>query len=129
MSVQWFPGHMRESVKILKNAVKKANLVLEVVDARFPFSSTNPYTETICRHIAKIKVMNKSDLADPDVTEQWLSFYNEAASHQNTRGETFAVSALNQGDIRDLSEYCLTETSINLAEKLKVIVMGIPNTG
>ena len=129
MSVQWFPGHMRESVKILKNAVKKANLVLEVVDARFPFSSTNPYTETICRHMAKIKVMNKSDLADPDVTEQWLSFYNDAAYNKTMQGETFAVSALNKGDIRELSEYCLSETSINPAEKLKIIVMGIPNTG
>jgi len=134
MSVQWFPGHMRESVKILKKAVKKANLVLEVVDARFPFSSTNPYTETLCRDIAKIKVLNKSDLADPDVTEQWLSFYREAAYHQTvyhqtTQEATFAVSALSQGDIRELSEYCLAETSINRAEKLKVIVMGIPNTG
>lgn len=124
MSVQWFPGHMRESVKTLKNTVKKANLVLEIVDARLPFSSTNPYTETICRHITKIKVMNKSDLADSDITEEWLSFYNEKRG-----GKTFAISALNAGDIRGLSEYCLSEISINRAEKLKVIVMGIPNTG
>jgi ribosome biogenesis GTPase A len=124
MSVQWFPGHMRESVKLLGNAVKKANLVLEIVDARFPYSSTNPYTETICRHAAKIKVMNKTDLADPDVTEKWLSYYNEKLEEN-----TFAVSALNPGDIRELSGQCLSGTSVNRAEKLKVIVMGIPNTG
>ncbi|MCF8044979.1 MAG: ribosome biogenesis GTPase YlqF [Desulfarculaceae bacterium] len=124
MSVQWFPGHMRESVKILKKAVNKANLVLEIMDARLPFSSTNPYTETICRHVAKIKVMNKSDLADPDVTAEWLSFYNEKLEEK-----TFAISALDSGDIRKLSEYCLSEIPINRAEKLKVIVMGIPNTG
>ena len=124
MNVQWFPGHMRESVKKLKNTVKKANLVLEIVDARLPFSSTNPYTETICGHIAKIKVMNKTDLADPDITEKWLSYYNEDPAEH-----TFAISALDTGDIRKLSEYCLSEISINRAEKLKIIVMGIPNTG
>lgn len=124
MSVQWFPGHMKESVKILKKAVKKANLVLEIVDARLPFSSTNPYTETICRHIEKIKVMNKSDLADPDITAKWVSYYDE-----ERKEKTFAISALDTGDIRRLSEYCLSEISVNRAEKLKVIVMGIPNTG
>ncbi|MFO7753455.1 MAG: ribosome biogenesis GTPase YlqF [Desulfobacteraceae bacterium] len=124
MSVQWFPGHMRESVKKLKNSVKKANLVLEIVDARLPFSSTNPYTDQICRQISKIKVMNKTDLADPEATLKWLSYYNERLQEK-----TFAISALNPRDIRELSEYCRATTKINRAEKLKVIVMGIPNTG
>ncbi|MCK5542779.1 MAG: ribosome biogenesis GTPase YlqF [Desulfobacterales bacterium] len=123
MSIQWFPGHMKESMELLKNSISKANIVLEILDARLPFSSSNPYIENLCKNILKIKILNKNDIADPDITKKWLNYY------KSIHEKAIAISAKDIKESKRLIEYCQKITKKNKAEKMKLMVIGIPNTG
>ena len=78
MAIQWFPGHMEQARKNAARAMKTVDVVIEVVDARLPEASSNPLIRTLReqRQRACLKLLNKSDLADPDVTRAWLDYYN-----------------------------------------------------
>ena len=123
MNIQWFPGHMRESMELLKNSISKANIILEIVDARLPFSSSNPYIEKLCKNILRIKILNKNDIADPDITKEWLKYF------KNNNEKAIAISGKNLKETKIAIEYCRKITKKNKAEKIKIMVIGIPNTG
>ena len=82
MSVQWFPGHMTKAKKEFEKNLKHNDLVIEVVDARLPQSSENPMLNQIIKHRGKphLKLLNKSDIADPKITAQWLKYYSQRAN-------------------------------------------------
>ena len=82
MSVQWFPGHMTKAKKEFEKNLKHNDLVIEVVDARLPQSSENPMLNQIIKHRGKphLKLLNKSDIADPKITSQWLKHYSQKAN-------------------------------------------------
>lgn len=65
MEIQWFPGHMTKTRRMMEEDIKLVDLVVEVVDARIPFSSKNPYLDTLWQRRPRIIALNKSDLADP----------------------------------------------------------------
>jgi ribosome biogenesis GTPase A len=73
MSIQWYPGHMTKARKVLDEAMPLHDLVVEVLDARMPRASDNPLVDEVRRHKPCLKVLAKSDLADPAVTEAWLA--------------------------------------------------------
>ena len=123
MNIQWFPGHMKGSMEILKNSISKANIVFEILDARLPFSSSNPYIEKLCKNILKIKILNKNDIADPAITKKWLTFF------KNNKEKAIAISAKDIKETKQVVEYCRKITKKNRAEKIKLMVIGIPNTG
>ena len=77
MTVQWFPGHMTKAKKDFEKNLKYNDLVIEVVDARLPQSSENPMLNQIIKNRAKphLKLLNKSDIADEKVTQQWINFF------------------------------------------------------
>ncbi len=78
MSIQWFPGHMNAARKKAAETMENTDLVIEVLDARIPQASTNPMVENLrnFRQRPCLKILNKSDLADPHATKAWLDFYN-----------------------------------------------------
>jgi len=69
--IQWYPGHMHKAKKELLKILPQADLVIEVLDARIPFSSQNPLLAKLRRDKPCIKLLNKSDLADTDVLAEW----------------------------------------------------------
>ena len=73
MSINWFPGHMNKAIREIKELLPKVDIIIEVVDARIPFSSANPVIDAFRGNKPCIKLLNKSDLAAPVVTEQWLA--------------------------------------------------------
>ena len=78
MSIQWFPGHMIGARKKAAESMRMVDLVIEVLDARVPLSSRNPTFEKL-RHDGQkpaLKLLNKSDMADPEQTRLWLRHYN-----------------------------------------------------
>lgn len=115
---------MLETKNQLKGAVSKVDAVLEVLDARLPLASANPFLTQMARAKAWVKVLNKSDLADPDVTAQWEAFFNDQDGVRtisicgNKAEEAFCSL--------DLLVSCVAR---NRARKVKVMVVGIPNTG
>ena len=75
MAIQWFPGHMNKARRKITEAMPEIDLVIEVLDARLPFSSTNPLVDSLRNDKPCIKVLNKSDLADPKLTADWVQYF------------------------------------------------------
>lgn len=124
MSIQWYPGHMLETKNQLKKAVSKVDAVLEVLDARLPLSSGNPFLNRLARGKAWLKVLNKSDLADPEVTDRWQAYFN-SQSHL----KAVAICGNIPQEAAGALNLCVSGVERNRARKVKVMVVGIPNTG
>ena len=77
MSIQWYPGHMNKARKQIIELLPQVDLVIEVTDARIPYSSENPLLASIRGDKPCIKVLTKSDLADPVITRQWVSYFDD----------------------------------------------------
>ncbi|KZX76744.1 hypothetical protein A3715_21705 [Oleiphilus sp. HI0009] len=71
MAINWFPGHMHKARKEIKKVMSDVDVVIELLDARIPFSSSNPLVGNLRGEKPVIKLLNKADLADPKVTEAW----------------------------------------------------------
>ena len=124
MTIQWFPGHMLETKKWLQQSADRADVILEILDARIPMASQNPWMDKFSRNTPLVKVLNKMDLADPGVTGQWLSYF---ADHGH--GLVLAVNATDRSLAMNALEQAVRQVPHNRARKKKVLVAGIPNTG
>ena len=74
-SIQWFPGHMAKTRRVMKESLGLVDIVVELRDARIPKSSRNPEIEKIIGDKPRLVVFNKADIADPAVTKQWQEYY------------------------------------------------------
>ena len=101
MLIQWYPGHMHKASKEIKETLHQVDLMIEVIDARIPFSSQNPMLSQIRGNKPCIKVLSKSDLADPVITEQWQTYLEQ---EQNVK--TIAVTVDQPDKIRQLTDLC-----------------------
>ena len=130
--IQWFPGHMAKTRRIIKECLPSVDIVLELTDARIPYSSRNPELFSIIGQKPLLTILNKASLADPDITALWRE---EFAS----RGQNAIVTdcQTNQGisAIRPAIERILSEKIERYENKgmsgrtLKAMVVGIPNVG
>jgi len=126
MAINWYPGHMHKARKKIKEAMPEIDLVIEVLDARIPYSSENPLIEELRQNRPCIKILNKSDLADPDVTSQWLTFLEKEHGVK-----ALALTSTQRGQIRKLPEHCrkLTPNRTTGIKTIRTMIMGIPNVG
>ncbi len=74
MAIQWYPGHMHKARKEIEEVMPQVDLVIEVLDARIPYSSENPVVSSLRGDKPCIKLLNKSDLADPETTQRWIEY-------------------------------------------------------
>ncbi|MCC4798543.1 ribosome biogenesis GTPase YlqF [Enterovibrio norvegicus] len=125
-SIQWFPGHMHKARKEIEEVVPKIDVIIEVLDARIPFSSENP----LIRHIRKdkpvIKVLNKRDLADPEMTALWLEHLEKEQGVKAMAITTEQISEVNK--IMDLCRK-LAPHREEMGKHIRTMIMGIPNVG
>ncbi len=126
MSVHWFPGHMHKARKEIKKAMPKIDLIIEVLDARIPYSSENPLVSQLRGDKPCIKLLNKSDLADPVITQQWIE-----QLQQDSQVKAIAVSITQPGKILQLPALCkkLLPQRSKQERPLRTMIMGIPNVG
>ncbi|WP_066015858.1 ribosome biogenesis GTPase YlqF [Endozoicomonas atrinae] len=126
MAINWYPGHMHKAKKEIREVIPKMDLIIEVLDARLPFSSENPMVASLRRDTPCIKILNKSDLADPVVTQQWVDHINR------TSGMKAIAVNLKQPDkirsILDMAPAMVPERNLDVSQ-LKAIILGIPNVG
>ncbi len=125
-TINWYPGHMAKATRELKGQLKKIQLVIEVLDARIPYSSQNPTLKTLIEHKARLILLNKKDLADPQQTHRWVAQFNyEKNSH------CIAINALKKPDMKAIIAYCETQLNIKKTayQRLNVMISGIPNVG
>tara|TARA_R110001592_G_scaffold177076_2_gene417300 strand:+ start:113146 stop:114120 length:975 start_codon:yes stop_codon:yes gene_type:complete len=126
MAIQWFPGHMHKAQKEIKKVMSEIDVVIEVLDARIPFSSSNPMIQKLKGDKPCIKLLNKADLADPAVIKLWQAYFETDATIK-----TLALSAntsINKGAIGNLCRK-LAPHRANSDKPINAMIMGIPNVG
>lgn len=126
MSIQWYPGHMHKARKQIKELLPKIDLIIEVMDARIPFSSQNPLIAQFRGNKPCIKVLTKTDLADPEITRQWQQHLDSAQGIK-----TFATTTQNPQHIRQLLDLCrkLLPAKAEKSRSIHALIAGIPNAG
>ena len=127
MPINWFPGHMNSTHQAIKDRVKAGlDVVIELLDARLPGSSSNPLLAALTTGRPSLKVLNKQDLADPAQTEAWLAYYN---AQPHTRA--IPLDAGEKAPARALVKACreLAPGRGDMHKPLRVLICGIPNVG
>ncbi|MCK5895912.1 MAG: ribosome biogenesis GTPase YlqF [Cocleimonas sp.] len=126
MQIQWYPGHMHKASKELTQILPSIDLIIEVLDARIPFSSQNPMLATIRGDKPCIKILNKDDLADEEQTAQWQDYLD-----QQKGIKTLAVNMSHPERIKQLTTLChkMVSGKKKSDEPLNAVIMGIPNVG
>jgi ribosome biogenesis GTPase A len=126
MAINWFPGHMHKASLEMKKILPEVDLVIEVLDARIPFSSENPMLAKLRGDKPCIKVMTKSDLADPDMTKEWQTYLE-----QEKNVKTIALTTEQPERMRDLLDLCrkMVPHKADGIKQIQAMIMGIPNVG
>ncbi|MBE6870153.1 MAG: ribosome biogenesis GTPase YlqF [Ruminococcus sp.] len=130
--VQWFPGHMAKTRRIMASNLKLVDAVVEITDARIPFSSRNPEIKKICGSKPRLVLLNKADSADPNVTSMWIEYYKQ---------QGVAALATDCRSGRNVNKFypMLKELLSDQIEKwdtrgmtgrpIRMMIVGIPNVG
>lgn len=130
--IQWFPGHMAKTRRMISENLKNVDIVIELLDARIPRSSRNPEISRLTAGKPSIILLNKSSLADPTLTAQWCRYY----SNENTYCiPTDCVDGVGIAKIKETVETVLADKLARYDSKgmsgrrLKAMIVGIPNVG
>lgn len=133
MSIGWFPGHMAAARKKAAETMAHIDVVIEVLDARVPGASSNPMIEELRLHRQRpcLKVLNKSDLADPHATTEWLKWFASQEPRGRVAVRAVALSCRKAGDASQVPKLAASlAPHRGTAEKpVRIMVMGIPNAG
>ena len=128
MSIQWFPGHMVAAQKKAAETMEFTDVVIEVLDARAPAASQNPMVKELgaARQRAHLKILNKSDLADPKVTDQWIQYFNKLP-----KTKAIAISCKKVNEPKKILNLCmaLAPHRGTPLKPLRMMIMGVPNVG
>lgn len=130
--IQWFPGHMAKTRRLIRENLTQVDLVIEVLDARIPYSSRNPEIKKIILDKPLLTVLNKADLADEKLNKQWLDYFS-----QNNNGciliDCASGSGINKipSAVKSLLSDKIERYNCKgmLGKKLKAMIVGIPNVG
>lgn len=132
MYIQWYPGHMTKTRRMMEENISLVDIIIELVDARIPYSSKNPDLDELAKNKHRILLMNKSDLADPAATAIWTKYFEEkgfcviemnALKGSGMSEVTNAARALMQEKIAKLK----ARGRINVP--IRAMIAGIPNVG
>ncbi|EKO3557633.1 ribosome biogenesis GTPase YlqF [Vibrio metschnikovii] len=124
--IQWFPGHMHKARKEIEEAIPQIDVIIEVLDARIPYSSENPLISQLRGDKPCIKVLNKRDLADPEMTELWI-----AHLEQEQGVKAMAITTANPQEVHRILELCrkMVPHREEVGKNVRTMIMGIPNVG
>lgn len=124
MSIQWFPGHMHKASNEMIEVLPLVNVIIEVLDARIPFSSSNPFIQSLGAEKPQIKLLNKTDLADSEITKLWQDYFEQKA---NTK--TLALDLKNHDPSNQIIDLINKISPQKEGRNTLVMVTGIPNVG
>lgn len=131
-TVQWFPGHMAKTRRIIKESLNSVDGVVELVDARIPYSSSNPELNDIIKNKPKIVLLNKCDIADSNATNLWIDYYKSKGMYalpvdcRTGKGLNRFIPTVKQALSKTIEK---NETKGMSGKALRLMVVGIPNTG
>ena len=130
--VQWFPGHMAKTRRLIKESLSLVDGVTEIIDARIPYSSSNPELEELINNKPRIVLLNKCDLADKETTNKWVEHYKKKGVRaipvdcRTGKGLNNYIVAVREV-LKDVIKK--NEDRGMPGKALRIMVVGIPNTG
>ena len=126
MSIQWYPGHMHRAQLKIQEVLPRIDLVIELLDARIPFSSESPLLAELRGKKPCLKVLSKSDLADPAQTARWQAYFEK-----QTGIRARPITTKQTGTIARLADVCQKmipeRSSVN--KPVRTMIAGVPNVG
>lgn len=132
MNIQWYPGHMTKAKRAMKEDIKLIDLIIEVVDARVPFSSRNPDIDELGINKSRIVLLNKSDLSNERLNEAWAEWFRSKGCY------VLKVNSKSGAGLKQINglvqEACKEKLERNkrkgiLNRPIRAMVVGIPNVG
>ncbi|OON93092.1 MAG: ribosome biogenesis GTPase YlqF [Candidatus Epulonipiscium fishelsonii] len=132
MDIQWYPGHMTKARRLIEENIKLVDVVMELVDARAPYSTKNPDIDKFAKNKKRIILLNKADLADPKVTDMWIKWYtNENVSVVPVT----STSGKGIKEVMNVAEAIMKEKVERdklrgrIYRPIRAMIVGIPNVG
>ena len=132
MLIQWFPGHMAKTRRLITEHLKAVDVAAELLDARIPYSSSNPMIQELLGNKPHLVILNKADLADPARTAQWEAYFKE-------KGRSVISMSCTNGKDKKKFLRVIKEAASPMLEKWKrrglktrsarIMILGIPNVG
>lgn len=132
MNIQWYPGHMTKTVRMMSENISLVDVVVELIDARIPYSSKNPDIDNLAKNKKRIIVMNKTDLADPAKTEVWKKWF-EAKGFTVILADAVKGTGVNK--VADTARTLMKDkierekARGRLFVPVRAMIVGIPNVG
>ena len=131
MNINWYPGHMKKTIEDIERKKLITDFCIEIIDARIPFSSSNPLLNEVIKGKKKLIIFNKSDLCDENMTSKWISHYKSKdinvlkynATKPNVNAVIKASMELMAEEIKKFKDKGINHGA------LKAMVVGIPNSG
>jgi ribosome biogenesis GTPase A len=132
MNIQWYPGHMTKTRRLMEEQLRLVDAVCEILDARIPISSRNPDIDDICGNKPRLIILNRMDMADPTAVQQWTDYFKSRGMAvvktdcKSRRGISDFVPAV-RNLLRDkIKKY---EEKGQIGRPIKIMIVGIPNVG
>lgn len=132
MNIQWFPGHMTKAQRMIEDSLKQVDAVCEILDARIPRSSRNPDIDRLAAGKPRLIILNRVDLADPEITSQWRRHFERQGIRiietdaKTGKGVNGFVPALKELLKDKLADYAAKG---QIYRPMRVMILGIPNVG
>ena len=131
-TIQWFPGHMTKTFRVMEKEIKNIDVVIILLDARIPYSSQNPEVEKLIKNKPRVYILNKRDLADENITNQWIKHFKSngmgaiAINSKTGKNSKVIVDKVHA----ELSELLERREKRGIEKlKIKAMMVGIPNVG
>ncbi|MBE6137532.1 MAG: ribosome biogenesis GTPase YlqF [Erysipelotrichaceae bacterium] len=131
-TIQWFPGHMAKARREITEKLNMVDLIIELKDARIPYSSTNPMIDEIVGNKARLILLNKSSIADPNITKEWMAYYK---SKNILSLDIDSITNYHISSVIKYAELALKDVMEARLKKgiksklIKAMILGIPNVG
>lgn len=131
-NIQWFPGHMAKTRRIMKSNLKLVDVVVEIIDARIPYSSRNPEMDYLVGGKPRLILLNKADSADETVTSMWIDYFKRsgvtalATDCRSGKNVSKFHSLLNEMMADKIAEW---DAKGMKGRPIRIMIVGIPNVG
>ena len=132
MQFQWYPGHMTKARRAMQEDIKLIDVIIELVDSRVPYSSKNPDIDSLANGKSRILLMNKYDLADSEITDKWIAYYEDkgyfVAKVNSKSGK--GVKAVHEVIKQACKEKIERDRKRGILNRpIRAMIVGIPNVG
>ncbi|MBR4668591.1 MAG: ribosome biogenesis GTPase YlqF [Butyrivibrio sp.] len=132
MNFQWYPGHMTKAIRMMQENIKLIDIIIELTDARIPAAGRNPDIDELGKNKYRLVILNKADLADPQVTKKWREYYESQGlfvmeMNSKTGNEASKVKDLVQSACAEKIERDKKRGIVG--RPIRAMVAGIPNVG